>query len=107
MVSLKAYSPLCPGCFSYEQTEGIFHRWETVVDKDSLDAAVLAFREANHLPRATEAEVAEDTDLYQCARLLRNRGEKVMRRFCQDSERPAAHWVKPPPSGCRGCGARV
>lgn len=111
MLSLKVYSPLPPSCFSYEQTEGIYHRWEGTTEKTSLDAAVLAFRKGNQLPRATEDEVAEDTDRYQCFRLNRDRGENVMRRFCQDSERS---WNEVSPqvpsrahSGCKGCGAKV
>lgn len=74
----------------------------------ALQAKVLAFRKANHLQRATEEEVAEDVDRYQCVKLEAKKGRKVMERWCRDSDKPwaqvAAHV---PRRTCGGCGAEV
>jgi hypothetical protein len=100
MFKLITYSPFPPGEFSYEQTDGIYHKFEGMGLSVGQQAKnVLKFRTANQLGRATYVEVVQDIDAYTCARLKNNP------QFVIDSDKPV-EVVQPSSGGCSTCGVK-
>jgi hypothetical protein len=65
---LISHNNFPPGNFQYEQTVGLHKRWGGQGLPELVDK-VLNFRTGNKLPRASKAEVLQDVDEYNAARL--------------------------------------
>ncbi len=69
---LKTRTTLPPGGWTYTQKAengSELHKFRSMSSFGDAVSEILKFREGNHLPRATGAEVAEDLDNAQCERL--------------------------------------
>lgn len=101
---LKSQRKAPPGNFLYEQTEGIYKKFDATPLLDDLARVVTKFRKGNNLPRANLEKVLQEVEQYNCARLGNNP------RYCYDTERPyveVSPIAKRASGGCGGCGARV
>lgn len=101
MWKLKSFTTCPPGEFSYEQTDGIQHKFPP--NPDILDQAkkVAEFRRANGLRRSSTTECMEDIIIYTCQRLGNNP------RYCHDTEATVAASAAravPRTGGCGSCG---
>ena len=94
-----------PGSFPYEQTEGLYKKFDAQSEIETQAHIVSDFRKGNGLARATVGEAYLDIVLYTCQRLGNNP------RFCYDTEASNRAYSMPaklsPRGGCGGCGARV
>ena len=92
-----------PGSFPYEQTEGLYKKFDAQSEIETQAHIVSDFRKGNGLARATVAEAYLDIVLYTCQRLGNNG------KFCYDTEKkPYSVPAKlSPGGGCGSCGARV
>lgn len=98
MLDLKSYTNnLPPGGFWFDQTEGIFHRFEATWDLREQAIRVSDFRKGNNLPRADVESCALDIVAYTCQRYP---------NWCYDTDTPVAQTIAAPKRG-RCCGARV
>lgn len=100
MYRLKSHLNAPPGQFRYEQTEGIYRKFESSPLIDQLAKSVADFRAGNGLSRARYEEALEDVDFYNCQRL------GFMERWCYNTDRPFVE-TSVKPKGCGTCGHRV
>lgn len=100
---LKRTDRVPPGSYPYEQTEGIYRKFEATPDIEAQASLVADFRKGNNLPRATKPEAYQDIVLYTCQRLGN------MPQYCMDTESKAMFvpTTVQPHGGCGGCGAKV
>ena len=101
---LRSYDVSPPGRYPYEQTQGIYHFFPATPYPEAQAQAVASFRQANNLPRATQAEALLDIGAYTCQRLGN------MPAFCVNTDNPTVALNASSPvvdTGCRGCGAKL
>lgn len=102
MYVLKRTDICPPGSFPYEQTQGIYRKFEATSDIDAQAHIVADFRKANGLLRATVSEAYEDIVIFTCERLGR------MKEFCYDTDgKPYSPPITQASRGCGACGARI
>lgn len=100
MFRLKSHLNAPPGSFSYEQTQGIYRKFDATPLIDQLAYLVADFRKGNQLPGATFEEALADVDFYNCQRL------GFMERWCYNTDKSFAQTSIPPKRGCGTCGHR-
>lgn len=88
-----------PGEWSYNQTEGIGHKFGSNSELGALIAQVLSFRKSNKISGANYNQVYEDVIRYTCQRL------KNSSQWCFDTDRPPGDFIPDMSKGCGGCGA--
>lgn len=98
MYKLLVHTPFPPGEYPYEQTQGIYQRFNgDGLSIEQQAQRVLDFRRGNTLERRILAECIQDIDAYTCARLNNNP------QFVVDSDAPVYVEVRPTGS-CATCG---
>lgn len=100
---LKSYDLPIPGAYRFEQTIGIYKKFETQPSAHGMATIVSGFRQGNNLPRSSLEETLKDVSCYQCWRLGNNPD------YCRSSDAPLLTSNVPIPvvAPCKGCGAPI
>jgi hypothetical protein len=102
MYRLLSHLKVPPGQFCYEQTQGIYRKFESTPLMEQLANSVADFRKGNGLPGASYEQAIADIDAFNCLRLGN------MPAWCYNTDKsPEQVVAEYKPKGCRTCGHPV